>query len=270
MKFDISVTRAVQEWLNTPEAERDIIKGADLMLSLNRNRALYNSIMRHPDKFTPKLVYELRKFLKMRLDNMAVADVVKMENDVMPRVALTVSAPPEPPIDAELPEAIIARGRRADHDSLPVEIRELWDSNAARHQHIVILFNELKSMGDCPPCDRYEKLAVLDALDKKYRTNLMAYDSYVIPAPMGDVPPAPLAPEPPVEEVVTDNSKTIGAARKTISKYRKQLSEMAPDDPRRTSALMKIQEAVNALKACGAGVADDTRAELTTLGIYFE
>ena len=85
-KLDNKLTQQIADWLNTPEADRDVRAGADLMLSLNRNRALYNSILRRPDKFMAKLVYELRKFLRMRLDAATAADAAKLEREVMPRV----------------------------------------------------------------------------------------------------------------------------------------------------------------------------------------
>lgn len=274
MKFDPKITKAVQDWLNTPEPERDIKAGADLMLSLNRNRALYNSIMRRPDKFLPKLVYELKKHLKMRLDNMAVADVVRFEALVMPSVRLTIDNHVEISSEDELPEGTVAKGRRADHDSLPEDIRQLWDSNADRYRKIIILFNELKAMHDAQPCDRYEKLVILDELDKTYRANLEKYDKFVMPEPLpetGEVPAEPSsetisAPDGP-DEATAGNEKIVNNARKTLSKYRKQLSALGPDDPKRQTALDKIQAAVNAITGAGAGMADETKSELVALGI---
>lgn len=277
MKFDPKITKAVQDWLNTPEPERDIKAGADLMLSLNRNRALYNSVMRRPDKFLPKLVYELKKHLKMRLDNVAVADVVRMEALIMPSVRHTIDSHVEISSEDELPEGTVAKGRRADHDSLPEEIRRLWDSNADRYRKINLLFNELKAMHDAQPCDRYEKLVILDELDKTYRANLEKYDNFVMPAPSpetGEVPAEPSAgvvsaPDGP-DKAAAGNEKIVNNARKTLSKYRKQLSALGPDDPKRLTALDKIQAAVNAITGAGAGMADETKSELVALGIRFD
>lgn len=268
MKFDPKVTQAIQDWLNTAPEQRDIKAGADLMLSLNRNRALYNSILRRPDKFVPKLVYELKKHLRLRLDQKAVADVVRMEPGVMASAASLIETTAEISVDDDLPEGVVAHGRRSDHDALPAEIRELWDSNAERYQQIKLLFNELKAMHDAQPCDRYEKLVILDSLDKKYRSNLEQYDNFVLSSQSAtEEAEAPVATAP---EVSTDNEKTVNNARKTLSKYRKILSEVGPDDPKRLTALDKIQQAVSAILACGAGVADDTKAELVALGIKFD
>lgn len=260
MQLDVKVTQAIQDWLNTPEPMRNITEGANLMLSLNRNRALYNSILKRPDKFLPKLEYELRKYLRMRIDNKTVADVIRMEAKVMPAAEDTLSNTIVLSTEDELPSADVAKGRRQDHDTLPPHIQKLWDDNIPRIRKINLVFNELKAMHDAQPCDRYEKLVILDNLDKAYRSSMSQYDSYVnsaTSAPMG------------AHDVVTDNEKTVNNARKTLSKYRKQLADMSHDDARRQVALEKVQNAVNAIVACKANFAQDTVEELSALGIKF-
>lgn len=273
MKLDPKTTEAVQRWLDTPEHERDLREGADLMLSLNRNRALYNSVLRHPAKFMPKLVYELKKHLRIRLDNMAVADVARMENTVMPAVERTLSAPVIS-TDDELPEGRIALGRRADHDLLPEDIRLLWETNGDRYRRIRLLYNELKAMHDSQPCDRYEKLVILDDLDKKYRAALEKYDGFVLPSPSAAVAVEPSSEPDTAADDGSGNSddldKTVNNARKTLSKYRKALAGLAPDDPKRQTAIDKIQAAVSSILAAGAGVADGTKSELAAIGVKFE
>lgn len=263
MKLDNNLTRRVQDWLNTPESERDIRAGADMMLQLNRNRALHHSILMRPDRYKDKLVYELRKYLRIRLDNLTTAEVAKLEVKVMQRVQTTVTAPPVISSDDELPESKIARGRRADHDSLPDNIRDLWESNATRHRRIVLLFNELKAMSDAQPCDRYEKLRMLDDLESTYRANLAKYDAYV-PEDSGlasDIQPA--APQP------ADVAKTIGAARKTISKYKKVIAANPSDTAKTDVAKAKIQAAVNVISAAAGNFSPETVNELSALGITF-
>lgn len=207
MKLDPKVTQQIQDWLNTPEADRDIRAGAELMLTLNRNRALYYSLLRRPDKFKDKLVYELKKHLRIRLDNLTTSEVARLEETIIPRVKETVGNHPAISVDAELPEGSVAKGRRADHDSLPPEIQELWNSNEQRHRRIVILFNEIKAMADAQPCDRYEKLRILDDLDKTYRLNLEKYDAYVPSATVTSATDSETTPAQSAEVV-----KAVGAA----------------------------------------------------------
>lgn len=258
MKLDPVLTRKVQEWLDAPESERDIKEGATLMLQLNRNRALYNSVMLRPEKFKDKLVYELKKYLRMRLDDMTVSDVATMEAEVMPRAQETIDTLPVISTDDEIPEGAIAKGRRPDHDSLPAHIRDLWDSNKQRYRKIVLLFNELKAMHDAQPCDRYEKLRLLDEADKKYRNNLQKYDEYVATTSA----PAPV--------VAADQVKAVGAARKTISKYKKIIAANPKDPDKIKTAKSKIQAAVGVIRNAGAEFSDATVRELSSMGISFE
>lgn len=265
MTLDPQITRKIQQYLDTPPAERDIAAGALLMLQLNRNRALYNSIIRKPEKFAAKLEYELKKYLRIRLDNLTVADVASAEREIMPRACATIGASPEEspsiPVEAELPGARKARGRRPDHDSLPPEVRELWDSNGPRLKKIVIVFNELKAMSDLQPCDRYEKLKILDELDKTYRHNMELYDSYDAGKP--DAVRRAALPD-------ADTARAVSAARKTISKY-KRIYAANREDPEKTAvARSKIEAAVGVIRNAGAVFSEQTVRELTAIGIPFD
>lgn len=247
----------MQDWLNARPADRDFMRGAAMLRSLNRNKALYNTLVRNPGKYMSKLEYELRKHLRIRLHNMSVADVVHMEAEVMPRVASTVATPPTISSDDELPEAHTARGRRADHDSLPQEIQALWDSNATRYRKIVLLFNELKAMADQEPCDRFEKLQMLDELDKQYRHTLEQYDGYL-----------PASATPPLSAGRTDEeARRLSAARKTLGKYKKVASAADVSDERRTLAITKCRACVAVIRDLGGKFTPEVAAELSALGI---
>lgn len=72
----------MQDWLNARPSDRDFMRGATMLRSLNRNKALYNTLVRNPGKYMSKLEYELRKHLRIRLHNMSVADVIHMEAEM--------------------------------------------------------------------------------------------------------------------------------------------------------------------------------------------
>ena len=290
--LDPVLTRQLQDWLNTPADKRDVIAGATLYLQLSRNRALYNSVIRNPAKFHAKLEYELRKYLRIRLDRMAAADIVRLEGEVMPAVEETVGLPPIS-TDDEFPGASVAKGRRPDHDSLPADIRDLWDSNADRYRRIVLLFNELKAMSDAAPCDRYEKLKILAELDKTYRANLERYDSYSLSdAEASETPSSDPSLEPSsgfpsaVPEVLQEGSpvgpsedpaasgadvaRQINAARKAVSSAKKTLSELPADDPKAAALRTRIQESVSVIRSLGGGFSDRQTSELAALGVVLD
>lgn len=125
MFIDDKLTKDMQGWLNTEPAERDLLKGAEMVLKLTRNRILFQNISRNPQKFASKIEYELNKYLKIRLDRKTIQDVVQMDKVLVPSVEKTLESfkPAEISSDDDVPqEAVIAKGKREDHDSLPEEI----------------------------------------------------------------------------------------------------------------------------------------------------
>lgn len=241
------VTESIQNWLSTEPAARDLMAGAELLLSLNRNRALYNNIRRNPERMAGKLEYELKKHLRIRLDGMTQADVARMDREVMSAAAVIAS-------DKEIAPAGKRYGRRDDHESLPAEVQKLWDDNSVRRRKIGLLFNELKAMNHLAPCDRYEKLKMLDEAESTYRRTMQAYDEWT---PENDGRPLRGTPE---------FDRAVSAARKKLSKYKKILSE-GPDTAARLTAADKIREAVSALQEYGAPVSAATVLELQRLGV---
>ena len=204
--MDHQFTKQIQAWLNSKhESDDDIIKGADMLFRLNRNRFYHARATRQPQAYRSNIEYELGKFLKIRLDNMTIDEVKQMNALVMPEAQAIIDE--GAPVatneensekntdsiegdastdDAELPAhesdgvAVVRKGKRKDHEFLPAEVAALWDANAKRYKEIKSTFETLKSMEDKQPCDRYEYLKILSDLDKRYRADMLNYDSYVV------------------------------------------------------------------------------------------
>lgn len=209
--MDHKFTKQIQAWLNTKhESDDDIKRGADMLFRLNHNRFYHARACKRPQVYRSNIEYELEKFLKIRLDNMTIDEVKQMNAIVIPEAqAIIAEGAPVATTDttaktventdetakngddgdtdgAELPSAevdgvpVIRKGKRKDHDFLPKEVADLWDVNANRYKQIKSTFETLKSMEDKEPCDRYEYLKILSELDKKYRADMLTYDSYVV------------------------------------------------------------------------------------------
>lgn len=163
--MDDNTTKAMQEWLAQDAPRRDIARGAELLLSLNRNRILYKNILRRPARMAARLEYELRKHLRLRLDGMTVRDAAVMERRVIPAADITIKAAEH-------------AGRRPDHDSLPGEVRKLWERNGEVWKKLRQTRETLRRMEGLEPCDRYELCKILSELDTEYRRNWTLYDSY--------------------------------------------------------------------------------------------
>ena len=259
--MDNQFTQRLTDWLNTPREQQDITAGATMLLQLNRNRFLYANILRRPDKMYDKLVYELRKHLRIRQDNLTLRDLAQMEAQVIPAARQTLDNPPAISTDDEFPEAKVARGRRPDHDRLPAHIQALWDENLHHYKVIKQVFEQLKTMENAEPCDRYEYLKILDEADRKYRAKLEKYDAYVIGS------------EPDVDTTkpATDAEarRKVNAARKTLTKYKAILrrSLQQGNATIADTAKGKILDCVNTIRAAGHAVGEAVTAELLELDI---
>lgn len=268
--MDNKFTQELTDWLNTPRDQRDILAGAMMLLRLNKNRFFYANVCRRPEKFHDKLEYELRKHLHIRLDNMTIADVVRLEAKVIPQAKVTLATPPAVvSTDNELPKAKVVRGRRADHDRLPANIQELWDKNLQLYKTIKQVFEQLKGMEKAQPCDRYEYLKILDETDKQYRRNLECYDNYVAPSAPSAASPTENAEESTSRD--TDYRK-INAARKTLSKYKKVFAKSieAGDLEKAATAKKKILDSVDAIRSAGGIIGAAVTNELVDLGIFMK
>lgn len=263
--MDKKLTEKIQEYLNAPVSERDVVAGATMLLSLNRNRILFQNVLRSPDKFANKVAYELKKHLAIRLDNQTIADVIQMNKEVLPMAQQIVDAgaPVVSTDDDNVPQnGKIARGRRADHDQLPDEIKALWEECALLWFKIKETFEQLKGMEDAPACDRYEYLRVLDEADKKYRANMQVYDGYVLGAAVNDAPDVEPVDDP---AVIT---KKVNAARKYLSDNKKKLADLRISKSDKYDVLLsKVQERYDYLISTGNTIDEAQMVELSSLGI---
>lgn len=188
--MDNKLTEQLQDWLNNPHdsAER-IVMGAELLLRFNRNQILYSNIIRNPTRpiWKDKLEYELKKYLNIRLNDMTQADVKQMEDRVMPEAVAIIKEATVPEGVEDPDENVIQlKGIRADHDKLPKEIQQLWDSNKSRWKKIAKLHATLRGMAKAEPCDRFELLKQMDELDSQYRKKMQEYDEYVLEEPKAE------------------------------------------------------------------------------------
>lgn len=256
----------MRAYLEQAPEDRNVIDGATMLLSLNRNRIFFQNVVRKPEKFADKVAYELSKHLRIRLDRQTVSDIIVLNKEVLPRVEETLaSGTPVISSDEDVPQSgTIAIGKRADHDTLPDEIKSLWDECGELWFKIKGLFEQLKGMEKATSCDRYEYLKQLDGADKKYRANMQAYDNY-----------KPGVSEEEKEEKKMDSledpatiSKKVNAARKYISDNKKKLAELKKADENKYAALLaKVQERYDYLISAGNAVDAEQVAELVALGL---
>lgn len=241
-KPDPHLTEQIQAWLSTEPAERDIRTGADLLLRLNRNRALHQTILRRPEKMAAKLAYELGKHLRIRLDGYTLAEVVKLQAELMPQVAATLETDP----------TATHSGRRADHDRLPEHIRAIYEQGGEIFRKMKQIYETLRTMDNRPPCDRYEHLQILAELDSKYRRGWETYDTY--------------SPEVEAATTTADNTpatpaadaKAVAAARKYLSRNKAKLATLTGEEADRLRT--EMQQRIDLVLSSG-GSFDEAQRE---------
>lgn len=234
--MDKEFTESLKRWLETPREERDVREGAELLLRINGNRHIYNLAMNRPEAAHDHVEYDLKKFLQIRLDGHTVESIREMERELLPKVR-TLIPPPEEETESELSEddtveetptaPNVHRGRRPDHDELPEHIRAIYDRGGELYEKIRRTFTELQDLEKAPPCDRYEKIKILEGLYEEYIAGWDEYDAYGT----ADEDEETTEPEDPGNE-----AKRVAAARKFISTHVAKLEQLlkteepAPDE----------------------------------------
>ena len=186
----------VKEWLDANPDERDLAAGALLVLQLTNNRIMYQNFMRRPKQYASRIEYELKKKYQFYLQQLTHEQVMEMGKQVE-----VISKEHNLPNEHEE----FKKGKRADHDALPVEIQALYAQNLSIMQQMRRLHMQLQLLSvensTCPDSERYPFLKELIDLDKQYHANWEQYDHFKV----GDIVPQPTKAEH-VEEHPADNT----------------------------------------------------------------
>lgn len=178
--MDHKFTEQIKQWLETPADQRDYSVGALYLLKLSGNQILYKNIVAALDKRHDVIEYQLQKYYNFRVQALTHAQVEEMaaqvETIVAEHIPLAANADEQP-----------QKGKRADHDSLPDEIKAKFVENLSLLQRMRELHLRLRSLSlenaTCPDSERYPFLKELISLDKKLHANWETYDHYVAPGP---------------------------------------------------------------------------------------
>ena len=153
--INLELTPKIKEWLDTDPSERDIRAGAELLLRINRNRILYDNIMRNPVRHAATLEYQMKKILKQRLIDTTHEEVAQMMTQV-DAIARQHGFGQSQRSEFQL-------GKRADHDQLPPEVQQLYVDNAD--------IDVLITLGDCSTQDE----RIRDVLESMKCTDIVNY-----------------------------------------------------------------------------------------------
>lgn len=248
----------IQEWLtNDDGSDESVLKGARIVLQLNRNKMMYSAATRKPSAMASKIRYEMQKHLKYYTDGLTLKQVVKMDRQLTEEVGTAIEQQKKV-VETEEPESMAneierRRGKRADHETLHESIRRLWDINAERWKRIEELFFTCKSITE--PCDRYEYLSQLKEIWYKYKADMRTYDE----ATPGSI-----------YKTEESESMSIVSARSYISRYLSVIEEEitdGTDTKRREEVKENIQKRVEFILSSGEGIKKNTVERLIKAGI---
>lgn len=280
--LDNSFTDKIQKWFDSERTEDNIREGALLLLQIDRNRNLYQNVIRKPQMFLSKLEHELRKHLTYRLDKKTRSEVRKMDAEITPVIDASITAVADTDnIPALLddavelkPTAIIAKGMREDHAELSPEIQKIWTENAARWKKIKSLYETCKSLTQS--CDKYESLKSIGE-EFPSMINDLKDNYYLYKKEMQKYDDAPKDSETPVVEPETAAvalAKSIGNARSYISKaipQVKYLTELADEKSLASAEALKSKIAERAkLLADNQSMTDDMLASLAEINVKLD
>lgn len=270
--MDKAFTQDIADWLETPREERDVRKGAELLLRINGNRHIYQLAMIRPETAHDHVEADLRKFLRIRLDGHTMESVRQMDSELIPKVQNIITTRQDESEDA--PEetddtAPAHRGKRSDHNELPEEIRAIYERGGELFEKIKQIFTELQQMENAPACDRYEKLKVLKPLVKEYTDGWERYDNYNSDMSQEEaVEAVDEAPEP------GNEVKRVGAARKFISTHVAKLETLLQaetiDEAEVENERRQIAERMAFVAETGGSFKPDFAQRINALGVDIE
>lgn len=240
--INLELTPKIKEWLAADPDKRDLKAGAELLLRITRNRILYANIMRNPVAKASLLEYHLQKILKNRLIDTTHEEVNLMMGQVDAIAsARGLSASTRTPFQ---------NGKRADHDELPDEVKQLYVDNAEIMRRMREAHTRLRMINPqnstCPDSDRYPLAKAIIEYDRRYRDNWNVYDHYVKGTPMAAT-----------EKVVdarTAQKNTAKTLTLLLGKYAKNPSDAAAIRIRALYAQLSVPSASLRDKMAAAGL----------------
>ena len=279
--IDPKFTEKIARWLDSEHTTTEQIEaGAQLLLSLNRDGAMYQRIMRRPQRELKFLEYKLQRFLRLRQDGQTIRDVVKLNDEIMPALETVTDKEPLPTEEQDLllpvlqpdeqnggNEQYVRKGIRPDHEKLPAEIQAIWPANAERWKKIKEAYETCKHLTE--PCDRYEYLKVLKDTWYKYKQEMARYDDYRLTADNGSEGESAADQTP---ALTPEQEKELKNADSYISKNLPQMQQLVAtakeddfnDEQKKAleSLRQRIQQRVDVLLKCGRTLTDERREQL--------
>ena len=268
----LELKEKVDAWLASEDS--DIESGAKLLVSLNRNRILYQNITRQGEKARKKLVYELGKqsiilgaraneveFRSLTEQQVQVFEekIEKLNEDVLPKV---------------LNKTI---GKREDHSQLPAEAIAAFDKNEDLYPKLRSTHERLKLMNNDSNCDRYPFLKQLTEIADEIQDNWDTYDNAVITptnsaTENNDSDPLKTEETPETKKIQGLTAQEVSSHRAYISRNRAKLMELKTTGniPGYENLKANMQQRYDIMVTAGESFDPETTKSLEELGLIIK
>lgn len=208
--MDPRFTKQLNNFLSQEESSRDYHQGAILLLQLSGNKFMYQNISVNPAKYSNFINRSLEKYNNVRQQALTHEQVMKMETQCRVIEKDHISE-----------ESEFKKGKRADHDALPIEVQSFYTENLNILRRMRDVQTQLRMLSTdgrtCPDNDRFPYLEELIKLDKRYHSNWEKYDTYVGNIGAGSVKQN--------TDMRADNKKYQRLVSLNMGKYRKKPTE---------------------------------------------
>lgn len=185
--MDAKLTEALQRWLDTAPEQRDAAVGNELLLRFSGNKIRFRNISHNPARHIKVLEYELGKYLKFRLAKINHEEFTRLHAEAEKAWQANFGR------EESAKTTKLQKGRRADHDSLPEDIRRLYEEIPELRQKMRLVHTRLENLSDaelvCPDSDRYPFVVELLKLNRHIRDNWATYDAWSPENPTGYITP---------------------------------------------------------------------------------
>lgn len=172
--INYNFTAVIQSWLDADPQDRDYAAGATILLQLDGNKIRYNNIIRNPTRYADILEAELRRHFDQRNNRPSEQQKQIIRNEAKKVIKSLFTE--------QSKAKQFKAGKRADHDSLPEDIKALYEKNTElryKMQQLHLQIRTLiKSKKDCAPADLKDSCDLLKKYDIEYRKNWNSYDNF--------------------------------------------------------------------------------------------
>lgn len=170
-KFDSRFTETLRQWLDNEN--RDYAEGAMLLYRLRANPIEFRKLTANPLHYKDYIIRNIKKFYDFRASKIT-------HQQVAAKVEKAVKIAEDTAVRKTNEEK--RSGKRADHDSLPDEIKKCYSDNIAIMQRIAddhaTMRVIIRSKAPCKDADLMPLAQDIIKLDKQRLANWKKYDEY--------------------------------------------------------------------------------------------